>query len=74
MVKIAGIDHVGIGSDYDGIAAPPQGLEDVSKMPALVAALLKRDYKEEDILKILGGNFLRVMRRVTESQPQTRAR
>jgi membrane dipeptidase len=74
VVKIAGIDHVGIGSDYDGIAAPPQGLEDVSKMPAVVAALLKRGYKEEDILKILGGNFLRVMRRVTESQPQTRAR
>jgi membrane dipeptidase len=42
-VKIAGIDHVGIGSDFDGIAATANGLEDVSKMPALVAVLLKRD-------------------------------
>jgi membrane dipeptidase len=74
VVKIAGIDHVGIGSDYDGIAAPPKGLEDVSKMPALVAALLKRGYREQELRKILGGNFLRVMRQITESQPQTRAR
>src|SRR3954466_8206098 len=49
VVKIAGIDHVGIGSDFDGIAGPPQGLEDVSKMPALVAALLKHGYSERDI-------------------------
>jgi len=64
-VKIAGIDHVGIGSDFDGISAPPQGLEDVSKMPAVVAALLKRGYSETDIKKILGGNTLRVIRAVT---------
>ncbi len=64
-VKIAGIDHVGIGSDFDGISAPPQGLEDVSKMPAVVAALLKRGYSEADIKKILGGNTLRVIRAVT---------
>jgi membrane dipeptidase len=65
VVKIAGIDHVAIGSDYDGISAPPQGLEDVSKMPALTAALLKHGYSEKDILKILGGNTLRVIRAVT---------
>jgi membrane dipeptidase len=65
VVKIAGIDHVGIGSDYDGISSPPQGLEDVSKMPALTAALLKHGYSEPDILKILGGNTLRVIRAVT---------
>ncbi len=64
-VKIAGIDHVGIGSDFDGIQGPPNGLEDVSKMPNLVAALLKRGYSEADIKKILGGNTLRVIREVT---------
>jgi membrane dipeptidase len=65
MVKVAGIDHVGIGSDFDGITSPPQGLQDVSKMPALVAVLLKRGYSEQDIKKILGGNYLRVIREVT---------
>jgi membrane dipeptidase len=65
MVKVAGIDHVGIGSDFDGITAPPQGLEDISKMPALVAVLLKRGYSEPDLKKILGGNYLRVIREVT---------
>ena len=65
MVKVAGIDHVGIGSDFDGITSPPEGLADVSKMPSLVAALLKRGYSEQDIKKILGGNYLRVIREVT---------
>jgi len=64
-VKIAGIDHVGIGSDFDGIAGTANGLEDVSKMPALVAALLKRGYAESDLKQILGENFLRVVREVT---------
>jgi len=65
VVKIAGIDHVGIGSDFDGITGPPQGLEDVSKMPALIAALLKHGYSERDIKKIMGENHLRVIRAVT---------
>jgi membrane dipeptidase len=65
VVKVAGIDHVGIGSDYDGIPSVPKGLEDVSKMPNLAAALLQRGYREEDVQKILGGNFLRVIRAVT---------
>ena len=64
-VKIAGIDHVGIGSDFDGIAATANGLEDVSKMPALVAVLLGRGYLESDVKKILGENTLRVVREVT---------
>ncbi len=64
VVKIAGIDHVGIGSDFDGIAEVPRGLEDESKMPALTAALLKKGYSEGDIKKIMGGNTLRVMREV----------
>lgn len=66
-VKIAGIDHVGIGSDFDGIAATANDLEDVSKMPALVAVLLKRGYSETDLKKILGENHLRVVREVTGS-------
>ena len=65
VVKLAGIDHVGIGSDWDGISTVPAGLEDVSKMPLLTAGLLERGYGEQDVKKILGGNFLRVMRQVT---------
>ena len=64
-VKIAGIDHVGIGSDFDGISSPPKGLEDISKMPALRAALKAKGYSDEDIRKISGLNTLRVLREVT---------
>ena len=64
-VKVGGIDHVGIGSDWDGINSVPAGLEDVSKMPALTGALLRRGYSEGDVRKILGGNLLRVLRDVT---------
>ena len=64
IVKIAGVDHVGIGSDFDGVPSVPVGLEDVSKTPALTLALMKRGYKEADIQKIMGGNFLRVVKEV----------
>jgi len=64
-VNIAGIDHVGIGSDFDGVSGTVNGLDDISKMPALVAELLKRGYAEKDLKKILGGNHLRVIREVT---------
>jgi membrane dipeptidase len=64
-VKVAGIDHVGIGSDFDGIAGTANGLEDVSKMPFLIAALLNRGYRESELKKILGQNLLRVIREVT---------
>ncbi|HEX6162186.1 MAG TPA: dipeptidase [Vicinamibacterales bacterium] len=60
--KIAGIDHVGLGGDFDGISSVVQGLEDVSKYPDLTAELLKRGYKDDDIKKLLGLNVLRVMR------------
>jgi membrane dipeptidase len=60
--KVAGIDHVGLGGDYDGITSVPEGLEDVSKYPALTAELLRRGYKDDEIKKILGLNILRVMR------------
>jgi len=62
VVKLVGVEHVGIGSDWDGISTVPAGLEDVSKMPALTALLLQRGYSESDVKKILGGNFLRIMR------------
>ena len=63
-VKVGGVDHVGIGSDWDGINSVPAGLEDVSKMPALTEALLRRGYGEGDVRKILGGNLLRVLEEV----------
>jgi membrane dipeptidase len=66
MVAVMGVDHVGLGSDFDGFGgAPPVGLEDVSAMPNITAGLLARDYPAEDVRKILGGNWLRVLRTVT---------
>jgi len=63
VVQLAGIDHVGIGSDFDGVGdSLPEGLKDVAGYPRLVAGLLERGHSEEDIAKILGGNFLRVWR------------
>ena len=62
IVKVAGIDHVGIGSDFDGIESWPVGLEDVSDYPRLTEELLRRGYSETDIHKILGGNVLRALR------------
>lgn len=60
-VKIAGSDHVGLGSDFDGVTSLPKGMEDVTHLPMITYLLLKRGYSESDILKILGGNLLRVM-------------
>jgi membrane dipeptidase len=62
--KVAGIDHIGLGGDFDGISSVVQGLEDVSTYPALTAELLRRGYKDDEIKKILGLNVLRVMRAV----------
>ncbi len=62
IVKVAGIDHVGLGSDYDGVGVLPQGLEDVSTFPNLTQALLNRGYTEDDVHQINGGNLLRAMR------------
>ena len=59
---LAGIDHIGIGSDFDGITSVPDGLEDVAKFHALTAELIRREYSDEDIQKILGRNVLRAMR------------
>ena len=62
--QIAGIDAIGLGGDFDGVSCTPVGLEDVSKYPNLTRALLEKGYSAEDIRKIYGGNFLRVMRAV----------
>ena len=62
IVKVAGVDHVGIGSDYDGVSMLPEQLEDVSTYPYITQALLDRGYSHDDIKKINGGNLLRVMR------------
>jgi len=62
--SVVGVNHIGIGSDFDGSAAFPKGLEDVSKFPMLTAELIRRGYSDEDISKIIGGNILRVMRQV----------
>ena len=65
VVELIGIDHVGIGSDYDGVGdSLPEGLKDVSSYPNLVQGLLDRNYSEADIKKILSGNFLRVWQAV----------
>ena len=60
-VQIAGADHVGLGSDFDGVPFLPEGMEDVTRLPYITYGLLKRGYAEEDIRKILGGNTLRVL-------------
>jgi membrane dipeptidase len=60
--KITGIDHIGLGSDFDGIESVPLGLEDVSTYPALIAELIRRGYSDEDLAKITNRNILRVLR------------
>ncbi|HYM10920.1 MAG TPA: membrane dipeptidase, partial [Bryobacterales bacterium] len=71
VAKLIGPDHVGIGSDFDGVSGmTPQGLEDVSKFPALVRGLLEMGYADGDVRKIMGENLLRVMRRNEEVAKQ----
>ena len=62
IIQVAGIDHVGLGSDFDGINSTPKQLEDVSCFPYITQELLNRGHGKQDIQKILGGNILRVMR------------
>lgn len=61
IVKLIGVDHVGLGSDFDGINSAPQQLDDVTNMPLITKELLQRGYSKKDIRKILGGNFLRLL-------------
>ena len=67
-IPVAGIDHVGLGSDFDGVSDQlPEGMEDISKIPNLIAGLQERGFSDDDIQKILGGNTLRVMKQVEAS-------
>jgi membrane dipeptidase len=66
MVNVAGIDHVGIGSDFDG-SRTPTGMEDCTRVPFLTEEMIKRGYSDGDIQKILGLNVLRVMENVVDS-------
>ena len=64
VVRLTSVEHVGVGSDFDGITATPAGLSSVAELPNLTAELLRRGYTAEDVTKILGGNVLRVMEEV----------
>ena len=66
IARVAGVDHVGIGSDFDGVSALPAGMEDVTRLPRIAQALLDRGWSEQDVKKMLGGNMLRVMTRVLD--------
>jgi membrane dipeptidase len=74
IVRIAGIEAVGIGSDFDGVKSVPTGLEDVSKFPNLTRALLEEGYSASDIRKIYGGNTLRLMRAVEDTARQLKGK
>jgi membrane dipeptidase len=64
--KVAGVDHVGIGSDFDGVEELPVGLEDVSKYPDLIAELARRGWSDQDLRKLARGNALRALRQAEE--------
>jgi membrane dipeptidase len=66
IIKVAGVNHVGLGSDFDGIPTTPRQLEDVSTYPVITQVLLDRGYTKEQIIKVLGGNLLRAMRQAEE--------
>src|SRR5580704_4920956 len=74
IAKVAGVDHVGLGSDFDGVSgATPQGMDSAADLPKITQALLDRGYSSEDIKKILGGNILRVFRQVEEVSREMQA-
>jgi membrane dipeptidase len=73
IAKVAGIDHVGLGSDFDGVTSLPEGIDSASDLPRITQALLQRGYTREQILKILGGNFMRVMREVEATAKRLQA-
>jgi membrane dipeptidase len=65
IAKVAGVDHVGLGSDFDGVSgATPQGMDSAADLPKITQALVDRGYSASDIHKILGGNLLRAFREV----------
>jgi membrane dipeptidase len=68
IIKVAGIEHVGIGTDFDGIPAAPAEIDSAADLPKITAALMARGYTAEDMRKLLGGNLLRVFRAVQAAQ------
>ena len=73
MVKVAGVDHVGIGSDFDGIDCSPQGIDSAADLPKITEALYQRGYKAADLQKILGGNLMRVFAEVEKTAKMIQA-
>jgi membrane dipeptidase len=74
IAKIAGVDHVGLGSDFDGVSGQlPEGLDSPADLPKITAALMERGYSAEDCRKILGGNLLRVFREVEQVSKELQA-
>jgi membrane dipeptidase len=74
IAKVAGVDHVGLGSDFDGVDGQlPEGIDSVADLPKITAALMERGYSAEDCRKILGGNLLRVFREVETVAKQLQA-
>jgi membrane dipeptidase len=70
--RAAGADHVGIGSDFDGITYVPRGLEDVSRFPELFAELIRRGWSDDDLRKLAGGNVIRALRAVEAAAARLR--
>jgi membrane dipeptidase len=74
IAKVAGVDHVGLGSDFDGVSgATPQGIDSAADLPKITQALLDRGYSADDIRKILGGNLLRVFRQAEQVSHEMQA-
>jgi membrane dipeptidase len=74
VIKLAGIDHVGIGTDFDGIPVPPEGIDSAADFPKITAALMARGYSAQDMHKLLGGNILRVFREVQAAADHNRSK
>jgi membrane dipeptidase len=74
IAKVAGVDHVGLGSDFDGVSgATPEGIDSAADLPKITQALVDRGYSAEDIRKILGENLLRVLRQVEKVSREMQA-
>ena len=72
IIKVAGIDHIGIGTDFDGIPVPPDGIDSAADLPKITAALMARGYTADDMKKLLGGNLLRVFSDVQTAAGNTK--
>jgi membrane dipeptidase len=70
VASAAGVAHVALGSDFDGLAALPVGMEDVTRLPRLAEALLARGLADDEVAAVLGGNLMRVMERVLDRGPR----